>query len=141
MNYRLSVSIVVQRPEDGKILTVTNRRWGGFSVPGGKVDPGESFYTAAKREFLEETGCEARNLRALGAHTHMHLQSDPEKDSPWLCMGFLADIEEQEPQQVEEGTVPEWRSPDEVVTEGLYRGWYEWFFPIANIPFKKEEWR
>lgn len=49
---------VIQR-EDGAILMVKRRNppeAGFWSVPGGKVDPGESLRDAAAREAFEETG-------------------------------------------------------------------------------------
>lgn len=38
-------------------------RWNGF---GGKVDPGETIEEAARREFLEESGCQAREFTPAG---------------------------------------------------------------------------
>lgn len=34
----------------------TNKEWRAWSIPKGEVDPGEDDFTAAKREFEEETG-------------------------------------------------------------------------------------
>ena len=39
---------------------------GRWSVPGGKVEPGETFEVAAAREVLEETGITVRIERELG---------------------------------------------------------------------------
>jgi ADP-ribose pyrophosphatase YjhB (NUDIX family) len=118
MKYRLSVAIVVQRED--KILVVSSRKWGGFSLPGGKLDPGETFDQAAKREFLEETGCEITSLASLGAIEHQPVDSDPNRDH-WLCMCYTAEIGNQKPKQSEEGTVPRWASHQEVAEGILYR--------------------
>jgi len=40
----------------GKILSVTRRNTDIWSLPGGKVDPGETLEAALYRETLEETG-------------------------------------------------------------------------------------
>jgi 8-oxo-dGTP diphosphatase len=131
MSYRLSVSIVVQR-EDKKILVVNNRRWGGFSVPGGKVEPGETFIQAARRELLEETGCEAVSIKQLTAYEHSSLQRDPE-EVPWLCMGFKAEIGDQEPKQNEDGTTPEWKTVQDFLEKALYPGGVRILFDLAGI--------
>jgi 8-oxo-dGTP diphosphatase len=42
--------------EDGRLLCVWNRRYGGWSLPGGLVEDGESVPQALARELREETG-------------------------------------------------------------------------------------
>ena len=52
---------VVIVDDDGRVLLVKRGRApqrGRWSVPGGRVEPGESFEAAAAREALEETGLE-----------------------------------------------------------------------------------
>jgi 8-oxo-dGTP pyrophosphatase MutT (NUDIX family) len=43
---------------DGKYLVVWNKRYGGFSFPGGRVEEGETTSEAAVREAREETHAE-----------------------------------------------------------------------------------
>ena len=47
----------------------------GWALPGGFVDYGEDFETAAAREALEETGLVVRNL------TQFHTYSSPDRDA------------------------------------------------------------
>lgn len=47
--------------ENGELLLLQRAKWedpnhGAWNVPGGHVDPGEDFMTAAKRELVEESG-------------------------------------------------------------------------------------
>jgi len=48
-----AVSLIEQ---DGRLLCVWNRRYEGWSLPGGMVEPGESPRQAQERELREETG-------------------------------------------------------------------------------------
>jgi 8-oxo-dGTP pyrophosphatase MutT (NUDIX family) len=56
VNHPISVTCYIPGP-DGLILAVSRRgRPTEFGLPGGKVDPGETFVEAAVRELKEETG-------------------------------------------------------------------------------------
>ena len=50
---------------DGKLAIVHRPRYHDWSLPKGKLDPGESFEQAALREVEEETGLRCRLRREL----------------------------------------------------------------------------
>lgn len=132
---RTSVEILVWEPklivgEQPKLLTVTNRRWGGFSCPGGKVEPGEGFIAAARRELQEETGCEAVSMEPFIGGIHW---DDPkDRGFPWFCMSYFADIGNQVPSKQEEGTEIGWHTPTQLVHDSIYPDWYRYLFGILN---------
>jgi 8-oxo-dGTP diphosphatase len=55
--------VVVRR--DGRIAVVHRPRYDDWSLPKGKLDPGESFEAGAVREVLEETGVRGRIVAEL----------------------------------------------------------------------------
>ncbi len=60
------VSMCVVR--DGRVLLVKRGKWAGYglwSLPGGKVEPGERLRDAAHRELYEETTVQAEIVRLL----------------------------------------------------------------------------
>ena len=55
--------------QDGNRILLQNRikkDWKGYTLPGGHVEPGESFVDAVKREMKEETGLEIINPKLAG---------------------------------------------------------------------------
>ena len=58
---------------------------GLWIAPGGKIESGESPYEAALREFTEETGLEAKDLKLRGLCTLVPLL----KQSPWFIFIFV----------------------------------------------------
>ena len=85
--YDLSVLGVIQRP-DGKYLITkraADKAWapGWWEVSGGAAIAGETSEEAVKREILEETGLDVKNIQYFG-------------NQPWpypsgLMVGFIAD--------------------------------------------------
>ena len=55
--------------QDGDRILLQNRvkkDWEGYTLPGGHVEPGESFVDAVKREMKEETGLDIINPKLAG---------------------------------------------------------------------------
>lgn len=78
-----AATILVFR-EDGKVLGVSRPDDPtAFTLPGGKVEDGETVESAAKRELQEETGLKASNL----------VQVYEAVNDGYLCTTFEADVE------------------------------------------------
>lgn len=59
---------------DGSVLRTGEHYW---DIPGGTLEPGESYQTAMRRELLEEAGADLRSLRLFGAWHCRSLASEP----------------------------------------------------------------
>lgn len=126
---RGSVEITVFRGD--RILAVNSRNFDGFCGVGGKVEPGESFEQAARRELMEETGCEARSIQFVAGHTLDPIKGD-DATVRWYCAGFVVDIGDQWPRSVEAGTTPFWTTKEEMIQNSLFPEWYAWWFGILE---------
>lgn len=65
-NVELTVLCLIQ---DGNKILLQNRvkkDWKGYTLPGGHVEPGESFVDAVRREMKEETGLDVFNPKLAG---------------------------------------------------------------------------
>jgi len=97
------VNIVVLT-EDEQVLMIRQWRHGTkeicLEIPGGMVDPDESPLEAARRELLEETGCEAESWQQIGM-----VKPNPAFQTN-RCFSFLAKgakkVAEQDPDENEE---------------------------------------
>lgn len=72
---------------DGKIaLAHKSHGPGGWSLPGGAVEPGESFHDAAGREILEELGVRLDDLTLLMIEEETFLSPSGEKAHSLLAV-------------------------------------------------------
>ena len=68
----LAAGAVIWRgsPQDPEIALIHRPHYDDWSLPKGKVDPGESLPTTAAREILEETGFSVRLGKLIGKVTY-----------------------------------------------------------------------
>lgn len=63
---------------DGRLLVVHRPEHGDWSLPKGKLEPGESWEVAALREVAEETGLQCMLGAELG-RTHYEVRGEPKE--------------------------------------------------------------
>ena len=81
-NVELTVLCLIQ---DGNRILLQNRvkkDWQGYTLPGGHVEPGESFVDAVIREMKEETGLDILKPRLVG------LKQFPIDDGRYIVLLF-----------------------------------------------------
>ncbi|MDR3074662.1 MAG: NUDIX hydrolase [Candidatus Methanoplasma sp.] len=78
-----------------RFLMVFNDKRGGWEMPGGKMEPGETPEEAAVREFREEAGYDVRIL-GTGCLGHCHVCAaivlDRSDNAPEMITGFFSEI-------------------------------------------------
>jgi 8-oxo-dGTP diphosphatase len=95
---------------NGEIALVHRPRYDDWTLPKGKLDPGESFEEAAVREVEEETGLRGRLVRELPA-TRYQVRGRPKVVRYWLM-----DIEHEGPFVPNDETDElRWVAPDEAL--------------------------
>lgn len=72
---------VAVRNDRGELLFINNEGYGGWVLPGGQVEPGESFRTGAVREVREESGVETRLARPLFVYHFVNRYGGQSTDS------------------------------------------------------------
>src|ERR671932_523429 len=69
--------------DDGRIAVIHRPRYDDWSLPKGKLDPGESFEEAALREVEEETGMSCRLARELPSTEYRDAKGRPKLVRYW----------------------------------------------------------
>lgn len=62
----LTVLCLIHRGEELLLQDRVKPDWQGYAIPGGHVEPGESFVDAVVREMQEETGLTVKNPKLCG---------------------------------------------------------------------------
>ncbi len=97
---RPTVGIGVLIWRDGKVLIskrVSSHGAGTWSIPGGKLEHGESWEACAARETKEETGVKLKNIRFLAATNDIFISDNKHFVSIWMQADWAAN----EPQILE----------------------------------------
>jgi ADP-ribose pyrophosphatase YjhB (NUDIX family) len=78
------------------------RSAGEWSLPGGKLDWGESFEAGAIREVKEDTGLDIQNPQVISVHNCMN------EHAHFMTVGLLAESFTGEPKVMEPDEMTEW---------------------------------
>ncbi len=91
-----------KRHEDPEKASTLLKGEGTWTMPGGKLEFGESFEEGAKREVLEETGIKINNPSVIC------LNNDMVDTAHFITIGLFADDFEGEPRVMEPDEITEW---------------------------------
>ncbi|WP_216320139.1 NUDIX hydrolase [Deinococcus aestuarii] len=111
---------VLATDEGGRLLLLQHGDTGRWTLPGGSLEPGESFGTCARRELFEETGLNADRLEPLNLYAGAEYRfTSPHGDVVdnvsvlYRAVGVTGDL------RLQEGEVLDgaWFAPDELPGE------------------------
>ena len=92
-----------KRHEDPEKASSLLNGAGTWTMPGGKLEFGESFEEGAKRETMEETGITLKNVDVIC------INNDMVETAHFVTIGLFSDDFEGEPQVMEPDEITEWR--------------------------------
>ena len=106
-NVELAVLCLITDGDKMLLQNRVKRDWQGYTLPGGHVEPGESFVDAVKREMREETGLEIQHPRLVG------VKQFPIKNGRYVVLLFKAEEFTGQVISSEEGKM-EWITPEQL---------------------------
>jgi 8-oxo-dGTP diphosphatase len=114
--------------EDGKILCVWNKRYGGWALPGGLVEEGEAVEVALGRELREETGLELVDSKLIFEGPHGIANPDPTRASNVAVYEVRA---YGAPREMEDGCAVTWLTREEFLKWSPFAPLYEKVFAMV----------
>lgn len=105
--HSVSVTGIVIRPEDGKVLVIKRADDGRWVPPGGVLELDETPEQCVAREIREETGIEAKPIRLTGVYKNMNLGV--------VSLAFLCEPIGGELRRSNEAAVSVWLDPEEAI--------------------------
>ncbi len=92
-----------KRHDDPEKASSALRGEGTWTMPGGKLDFGESFEDGARREVFEETGLKLNTIKVTS------LNNNKNEHAHYITIGLFCDDFEGEPQVLEPDEITEWQ--------------------------------
>ena len=98
---------------------------GQWSIPGGRVEPGEGPEAAAVRELLEETALVGRVLREVGS-----VRREAPSGGMYVIRDFLIEVQDSEPIAGDDAVDVAWFEPSDLgeadTSDGLVEALVDW---------------